>query len=141
MHPPPQPPRTAEPKNLDLLERALRARVDGEVRFDAGTRATYSTDGSQCRQVPLGVVLPRTVDAAVEAVSVCREHAAPLLSRGGGTSLEGQCTNEAVVLDWSKYCRRLIRVDPARRRCLVEPGIVLDELNRQLAGYGLRYGP
>ncbi|MEO3749508.1 FAD-binding and (Fe-S)-binding domain-containing protein [Streptomyces sp. B6B3] len=127
--------------DLVALERALRSRVDGEVRFDAGSRATYATDGSNYRQVPLGVVLPRTVEAAEEAVAVCREHRAPLLSRGGGTSLAGQCCNVAVVLDWSKYCHRLLSVDPDRRRCVVEPGIVLDDLNRRLAPHGLMYGP
>ncbi|GAB2953912.1 FAD-binding and (Fe-S)-binding domain-containing protein [Streptomyces sundarbansensis] len=123
------------------LERDLRARVDGEVRFDAGTRATYSTDASNYRQVPLGVVVPRTVEAAREAVAVCRDHGAPLLSRGGGTSLAGECCNTAVVLDWTKYCNRLVSVDVQSRRCVVEPGIVLDDLNRQLAEHGLMYGP
>ncbi|MFJ4616731.1 FAD-binding and (Fe-S)-binding domain-containing protein [Streptomyces sp. NPDC088812] len=127
--------------DVHALERDLRSRVDGEVRFDTGTCAAYSTDGSNYRQVPLGVVLPRTVEAAVEAVAVCREHGAPLLSRGGGTSLAGECCNTAVVVDWSKYCNRLLSVDPANRRCVVEPGIVLDDLNRQLAAYGLQYGP
>ncbi|MDQ0772791.1 FAD/FMN-containing dehydrogenase/NAD-dependent dihydropyrimidine dehydrogenase PreA subunit [Streptomyces aurantiacus] len=125
----------------EALERDLRARVDGEVRFDAGTRAAYSTDGSNYRQVPIGVVVPRTVEAATEAVAVCREHDVPLLSRGGGTSLAGECCNTAVVMDWSKYCNRLLSVDPANRRCVVEPGIVLDDLNRQLAEHGLQYGP
>ena len=123
------------------LERELQARVDGEVRFDAGSRATYSTDASNFRQVPIGVVVPRTVDAAVEAIGVCRERDAPVLSRGGGTSLAGQCTNAAVVLDWSKYCHRVVSVDPQARTCIVEPGIVLDALNQQLAVHGLRYGP
>jgi FAD/FMN-containing dehydrogenase len=82
------------------LEEALRDRVDGEVRFDAGSRGAYSTDASNFRQVPIGVVVPRTPEGAVEAVAVCREHAVPVLSRGGGTSLAGQCTNTAVVLDW-----------------------------------------
>ncbi len=127
--------------DLSSLKRSLAARVDGEVRFDAGTRGAYSTDASNFRQLPIGVVVPRSVDAAVEAVAVCREHAAPVLSRGGGTSLAGQCTNAAVVLDWTKYCHRLVSVDPVRRRCVIEPGIVLDELNRQLAPIGLRYGP
>ncbi len=120
---------------------ALRERVDGEVRFDDGSRAAYSTDASNFRQVPLGVVVPRTVEAAVEAVAVCREHDLPLVNRGGGTSLAGQCTNEAVVLDFSKYCHRLVSVDAERHRCTVEPGIVLDVLNRQLAPTGLRFGP
>jgi len=123
------------------LERDLRDRVDGEVRFDAGTRAAYSTDASNFRQVPIGVVVPRSVEAAVDAVGVCREHGAPLLSRGGGTSLAGQCTNTAVVIDWAKYCHRLLSVDTERRTCIVEPGIVLDVLNGRLEQHGLRYGP
>ncbi|SFL92516.1 FAD-binding and (Fe-S)-binding domain-containing protein [Streptomyces pini] len=127
--------------DVPALEGALRERVDGEVRFDTGTRAAYSTDASNYRQVPIGVVLPRTPEAAVEAVAVCREFGAPLLSRGGGTSLAGECCNTAVVLDWSKYCDRLVSVDPERRTCVVEPGIVLDELNRRLAPHGLQYGP
>ncbi|MFD7336031.1 FAD-binding and (Fe-S)-binding domain-containing protein [Streptomyces violascens] len=123
------------------LERALRARVDGEVRFDAGSRGAYSTDGSNYRQLPIGVVVPRSVDAAVEAVAVCAEFGAPVLSRGGGTSLAGQCTNTAVVIDWTKYCGALVSVDPDRRTCVVEPGLVLDELNRQLAEHRLQFGP
>jgi FAD/FMN-containing dehydrogenase/Fe-S oxidoreductase len=123
------------------LEKDLRARVGGEVRFDAGSRAAYSTDASNFRQVPIGVVVPHSAEAVREAVAVCREHGVPLLSRGGGTSLAGQCTNAAVVLDWTKYCNRLIGVDPAARTCVVEPGIVLDVLNDQLSRYGLRFGP
>ena len=123
------------------LERELRRRVDGEVRFDPGSRAAYSTDGSNFRQVPIGVVVPRTVDAAVAAVAVCREHDVPLLSRGGGTSLAGQCTNEAVVIDWSKYCNRLVSVADDNQTCVVEPGIVLDILNKQLAPRKMRFGP
>ncbi|MFG2819609.1 FAD-binding and (Fe-S)-binding domain-containing protein [Kitasatospora sp. NPDC048365] len=123
------------------LERALRAEVDGEVRFDAGSRGAYATDGSNYRQVPIGVVVPRTVEAGAAAVAVCARFGAPVLSRGGGTSLGGQCTNTAVVLDWTKYCNRLLSVDREARTCVVEPGIVLDELNRQLAAYGLKFGP
>jgi FAD/FMN-containing dehydrogenase len=119
----------------------LTAKVDGEVRLDPGTRAAYSTDASNFRQVPLGVVVPRTVEAAAVAVDVCREHDLPVVSRDGGTSLAGQCTNAAVVLDFSKYCHRLVSVDSEARRCVVEPGIVLDDLNRQLAPRGLRFGP
>ncbi|HZD74504.1 MAG TPA: FAD-linked oxidase C-terminal domain-containing protein [Actinomycetota bacterium] len=137
--------RPRDPRALALdvaaLERDLAVHVDGEVRFDVGSRGAYSTDASNYRQVPVGVVVPRTVDAAVAAVEVCRVHGAPLLSRGGGTSLAGECTNTAVVLDWSKYCHRLLRVDPEARTCVVEPGIVLDSLNDQLRPYGLEYGP
>jgi FAD/FMN-containing dehydrogenase/Fe-S oxidoreductase len=120
---------------------ALRERVDGEIRFDDGSRAAYSTDGSNFRQVPIGVVVPRTIEAAVEAIAVCREHGLPIVNRGGGTSLAGQCTNEAVVLDFTKYCHRLLSVDPDNRTCVVEPGIVLDVLNQQLEPHGLRFGP
>ncbi|MDG4782347.1 FAD-binding and (Fe-S)-binding domain-containing protein [Micromonospora sp. WMMD961] len=136
-----RPPQPAHDIDLDALAADLRGEVDGEVRFDAGSRAAYSTDASNYRQVPLGVVVPRTVEAAVAAVAVCRRHRAPLTSRGGGTSLAGECTNTAVVLDWSKYCHRLIEVDEAAGTCLVEPGIVLDELNAQLKPTGLEYGP
>lgn len=137
---------TASPRlrprvDLSRLAHELRIEVDGEVRFDAGSRAAYATDASQFRQVPLGVVVPRTTQAAAAAVGICVRHGAPLLSRGGGTSLAGQCTNQAIVLDFSKHCHRLVSVDPERRRCVVEPGIVLDELNRLLAPHGLRYGP
>ncbi|TDC96648.1 FAD-binding oxidoreductase [Nonomuraea deserti] len=123
------------------LERDLRSRVDGEVRFDPGSRGAYSTDGSNYRMVPLGVVVPRTVEAAAEAVAVCREHRAPITSRGGGTSLAGQSCNVAVIIDWSKYCDRLVSVDEQAATCVVEPGIVLDELNRRLADTRLMFGP
>ncbi len=127
--------------NLGALERDLRVRVDGEVRFDAGSRGAYSTDASNYRQVPIGVVVPRSLDAAAAAVAVCRQHGAPVLSRGGGTSLAGECTNTAVVMDFSKYCNRLLSVDQEAATCWVEPGIVLDELNKQLSPYELEFGP
>ena len=133
--------RGTSPAELEKLEQDLAASVDGEVRFDAGTRGAYSTDGSNFRQVPIGVVLPRTVEAGAATVAVCRAHGVPLLSRGGGTSLAGQCTNTAVVIDWSKYCDRVLEVDAEQRTCVVEPGIVLDVLNDQLKPAGLRFGP
>ena len=129
------------PADAGALERDLRRRVDGEVRFDAGSRGAYSTDASNYRQVPIGVVVPRTVQAGVEAVAVCREHGAPVVSRGGGTSLAGQACNAAVVIDWSKYCHGVVSVDPGAQSCVVEPGIVLDELNSALAPHGLMFGP
>ncbi|UKD56542.1 FAD-binding oxidoreductase [Amycolatopsis sp. FU40] len=135
--------RVPEPAEIDpeALAAALRERVEGEVRFDDGSRAAYSTDASNFRQVPIGVVVPRSPDDGVEALAVAREFGAPVLSRGGGTSLAGQCTNTAVVLDWSKYCSELESVDADNRTCVVQPGIVLDDLNRQLADTGLRFGP
>jgi FAD/FMN-containing dehydrogenase/Fe-S oxidoreductase len=127
--------------DVAALQRDLRERVDGEIRFDPGSRGAYSTDASNYRQVPIGVVVPRTVEAGAEAVAVCRRHGAPVVSRGGGTSLAGQSCNVAVVIDWSKYCRAVVSVDADARTCVVEPGIVLDELNAELAGHGLMFGP
>src|SRR5690349_7847807 len=85
------------------LAHDLRARIRGEVRFDSGSRALYATDASNYRQVPIGVVLPRDTEDVIETVAICREHGAPILPRGGGTSLAGQTCNVAVVLDMSKY--------------------------------------
>ncbi|MFJ9821775.1 FAD-binding and (Fe-S)-binding domain-containing protein [Streptomyces sp. NPDC101151] len=123
------------------LEATLRESVDAEVRFDAGSTGAYSTDGSNYRQVPIGVVVPRTVEAGALAVQVCARFGVPVLSRGGGTSLAGQSTNTAVVIDWSKYCHALVSVDPDARTCVVEPGIVLDVLNQSLSDYKLQFGP
>ncbi len=123
------------------LERQLRASVRGEVRFDPGSRAAYSTDASNYRQVPIAVVVPLDPDDAVEAVRVCAEWGAPILSRGGGTSLAGECTNEAVVLDWTKYCHRVESVDAKARTAIVQAGVVLDELNQAAGVHGLMFGP
>ncbi len=123
------------------LRAALAGQVDGEVRFDPGSRAAYAHDGSNYRQVPVGVVVPRTVDAAVAAIAVCREANVPVLSRGGGTSLAGQCCNEAVVIDWTKYCHRVVSLDPVAKTAVVEPGAVLDAVNDAAAAHGLMVGP
>src|SRR3954462_7988679 len=117
----------------------LGSLADAEVRFDAGSLAAYAHDSSNYRQTPMAVVVPRHVDAGVEAVRVCRDHDVPVHSRGGGTSLAGQCCNEGVVIDWSKYCTRLLRVDGDR--ALVEPGACLDDLNAALADRRLMVGP
>src|SRR2546423_3237344 len=140
------PPRVREPSTVDSrgLAADLAARVRGEVRFDAGTRAAYSTDGSNYRQVPIGVVVPRDVEDAVEAIAVCRAYGAPVLSRGGGTSLAGQCCNVAVVLDWSKYVHHVESVDARARTAVVQPGAVLDDVNavtRQHGGLVFRPRP
>ncbi len=124
-----------------LLQVDLRREVRGEVRFDVGSRAAYAMDSSNYRQVPIAVVAPKDIDDAVAAIAVCARRRAPILSRGGGTSLAGQTTNEAVVLDWTKYCHLLVSVDVGARTCIVQPGIALDELNRHLADDGLMYGP
>jgi FAD/FMN-containing dehydrogenase/Fe-S oxidoreductase len=123
------------------LEAHLRRAVAGEVRFDPGSRALYSTDGSNYRQVPIGVVIPRGADDVVATIGVCREHGVPILSRGGGTSLAGQCCNVAVVIDMSKYFNRVLDIDPARRVARVEPGCVLDTLRDATGRHGLTFGP
>lgn len=119
----------------------LRRSVRGEVRFDAGSRAVYATDASNFRQVPIGVVVPQDMDDLVAAVAACRRHGAPVLGRGGGTSLAGQCCNRAVVLDCSKHLNRILEIDPAARRARVQPGTVLDDLRREAGRHGLTFGP
>src|SRR5690349_7951854 len=90
------------------LQVELSRRVQGEVRFDSTSRAIYATDASNYRQVPIGVVIPRSQQDVVETVSVCRQFSTPILSRGGGTSLAGQCCNAAIVIDWSKYLNQIV---------------------------------
>jgi len=123
------------------LAQALRSNIRGEVRFDPGSRALYSTDGSNYRQVPIGVVLPHDTDDVLAAISTCREFGAPLLCRGGGTSLAGQCCNVAVVLDFSKYMARILEIDPARRIARVQPGVVLDHLRDAAEKHHLTFAP
>src|SRR3989442_6638150 len=123
------------------LESALRRHLRGEVRFDAGSRALYATDGSNYRQVPIGVVLPRDADDVVAAITLAREFSAPILCRGGGTSLAGQCCNVAVVLDFSKYMAEILEVDPARRVARVQPGVILDHLRNAAEKHHLAFAP
>ncbi len=127
--------------DVDGFAEALRSKVDAEVRFEAGSRGAYATDGSHHRQVPLGAVVPRSVEAGAEAVEVCARFGAPVLSRGAGTSLAGRTANAAVVIDWTKYRDALISVDADARTCVMEPGIVPDELNRRLSDHRLQFGP
>lgn len=129
------------PTPRSRLRDALAERVDGEVRFDSGSRGAYSTDASNFREIPIGVVVPHTPDAAAAAIAVCREHDSPVLSRGGGTSLAGQCTNTAVIIDWSKYCTGVVSVDEQAGTAVVEPGIKLDDLNEALKDTGWMVGP
>ncbi|MGO9403668.1 MAG: FAD-binding and (Fe-S)-binding domain-containing protein [Terriglobales bacterium] len=123
------------------LEAALRRHLRGEVRFDSGSRALYATDGSNYRQVPIGVVVPRDTEDVLAAVALCRDHRAPLLARGGGTSLAGQCCNAAVILDFSKYMASILEIDPARRIARVEPGVVLDTLRAAAEKHHLTFAP
>jgi FAD/FMN-containing dehydrogenase/Fe-S oxidoreductase len=132
------------------LAEALRARIgrgsgdhrsEDNVRFDRGTRALYATDGSNYRQVPIGVVLPRDADDVLATVATCREFGAPLLCRGGGTSLAGQCCNVAVILDFFRYMAKILEIDPVRRIARVQPGVVLDSLRAAAETHRLTFAP
>jgi FAD/FMN-containing dehydrogenase/Fe-S oxidoreductase len=119
------------------LERRLKAHLLGEVEFDAFTRGRYATDASHYQVMPLGVVAPRSVKEAEHALAIAREEGVSVLARGAGTSQAGQAVNSSLVIDCSKYLDHLIELDVSGRRCVVEPGIVLDELNRRLKPHGL----
>src|SRR5882724_3444125 len=119
------------------LERRLKAQSVGEVLFDAFTRGRYATDASSYQMMPLGVVVPRTIAEAERAIAVARSEGVSVLARGGGSSQCGQTVNHSLVIDCSKHLNKIISLDAAGRTCVVQPGIVLDELNRQLKPHGL----
>ncbi|HVC91840.1 MAG TPA: FAD-binding and (Fe-S)-binding domain-containing protein [Acidobacteriaceae bacterium] len=123
------------------LESALRKSVRGEVRFDSGSRALYATDASNYRQLPIGLVLPVDTADVEAAVAVCRTFGAPILSRGAGTSLAGQCCNVAVVLDFSRHVDRILHLDPDCGQARVEPGIVLDRVREAAEKHRLTFAP
>ncbi len=125
----------------EALARDLRGAIRGEVRFDRGSRALYAADGSNYRQIPIGVVLPKDVDDVVATIALCQRHDVPLLPRGGGTSLAGQCCNVAVVLDMSKYLHNILEIDPQKRLARVQPGVILDHLRNAAEAYHLTFGP
>ncbi len=113
----------------------------GEVRFSDASRALYASDLSLYRQVPIGVVIPRTYDDVEATLAACRRHGAPILGRGCGTSLLGQCCNVAVVIDFSKYLNRILEIDPDRRLARVQPGVINDQLRDAAEEYGLTFAP
>ncbi len=127
--------------DVSSLERDLRAAVSGEVRFDDGSCAMYSTDASNYRQVPIGVVIPRDVGDVIKTVALCHRYGAPIFSRGGGTSLAGQCCNVGVVIDMSKYMNNVIEVDAQKKQARVQPGTILDHLRHEAEHYKLTFGP
>ena len=118
--------------NESPLERKLKSAQTDDVRFDAFTRGRYSTDASHYQIMPFGVVTPRTIEEADRAIGICRDEGVPVTARGGGTSQAGQTVNSSVIIDCSRHLNRVLEVDVAGRRCVVEPGIVLDELDRKL---------
>ena len=119
------------------LERALGAAAD----FSAQAKALYATDASNYRQVPIGLVCPKSKDEAVEAVRIAREHDAPIVARGGGTSLAGQGCNVALCIDFSRHLHHVLDIDPDSRTARVEPGCILDRLNEAASPHGLTFGP
>jgi FAD/FMN-containing dehydrogenase/Fe-S oxidoreductase len=128
--------------DADALEKDLRKKIQGEIRFDDGSRALYSTDASNYRQIPIGVVLPKSEEDIINTINICRKHGAPLLSRGGGTSLAGQCCNVAVVMDMSKYYNQVLDINKEKKLVTVQAGIVLDEMrNATEKQVGLTFGP
>jgi len=119
----------------------LHGRVRGEVRIDRLYRAIYATDASIYQIVPDAVALPRCVEDVQAIVRVCGRHGVPITPRGGGTGLTGGAVNRGVILDCSRYMNRILHVDPVRRVAVVEPGVVLDELNSALRPHGLHFAP
>jgi FAD/FMN-containing dehydrogenase/Fe-S oxidoreductase len=129
------------PRDVQELARELARAIEGEVRFDDGSRALYATDASNYRQVPIGVVIPRTTEDAVAAVAICRRFDAPIVNRGGGTALAGQGCNVAVLIDFSKYLNCVLSIDSINRLAEVEPGCVLDTLRLAAEKHHLTFGP
>ncbi|MBN8890421.1 MAG: FAD-binding oxidoreductase [Rhodospirillales bacterium 70-18] len=121
---------------MDLAAR-LQRETEGEVLFGAADRGRYATDASIYQVQPVGVLVPKRMDDVAAALAICREAGVPVLPRGGGTSQCGQTVNRALVIDCSKYLRRVLAVDAAAGRALVEPGIVLSHLNNDLKRHGL----
>ncbi|MFJ4188734.1 FAD-binding and (Fe-S)-binding domain-containing protein [Kitasatospora sp. NPDC089509] len=124
------------------LARELAAVLRGEVRFGAAERTVYAHDASNYRQLPLGVVKPADPDDVRTALALCREYRVPVVARGAGTSIGGQAIGPgAVVLDFRRHLGAVLAVDPEARTARVQPGTVLDDLQRAAEPYGLRFGP
>lgn len=126
---------------MQALEGALRRSIAGEIRFTDGDRAMYAYDASVYRQVPIGVVIPKTYDDIEQAVQICREYGAPILGRGCGTSLAGQCCNAAVIIDTSKYLNKILEIDAEQYTARVQPGVICTQLTGAASDKGLRFGP
>jgi FAD/FMN-containing dehydrogenase/Fe-S oxidoreductase len=128
-------------KNWSHLYGSLKDALGSSVRFDTAHRAVYASDASNYRQVPIGVVVPRSLEEFIRGVSICYDNHAPLLVRGGGTSMCGQSVNEAVVFDLSTFCGRILDLDPKAQTAIVEPGVVCDSLRSAAERHGLTFAP
>src|SRR5579872_7228958 len=127
--------------DADRFRQELKSKVKGEVRFDPVSRALYSTVASVYQIQPVGVVIPRNREDILRSLEICRRYRCPITMRGGGTSQCGQSIGPGLQVDTSKYYNRVLEVNAVERWVRVEPGIVLDELNTQLAPLGLRFAP
>ena len=127
--------------DAEALAAELRAKIRGEVRFSSGDRAMYSTDASNYRQVPIGVVIPIDLDDVITTIALCRQYGAPVLPRGAGTGEAGQTCNVAVVIDFSKFMNRVVDINPEERVARVQPGLILDDLRNAAERYTLTFGP
>jgi FAD/FMN-containing dehydrogenase/Fe-S oxidoreductase len=123
------------------IEHDLRESIQGDVLFDQISRVLYSTDASNFQIEPLGVVLPRHIDEINAIVEIAQSYAIPVIPRGSGSSMAGQTLGRGLILDCSKYLNSIEQIDPERKIAIVEPGVILDELNRQLRVHGLTFGP
>ncbi|MSR78014.1 MAG: FAD-binding oxidoreductase [Candidatus Omnitrophica bacterium] len=137
------PPLITIPSTLDTekLASLLRSQLEGEVCFDSGTRAIYAHDASNYRQVPIGVVMPKSIQDVIQTIEICRELHAPVLTRGAGTSIAGQSCNIAVILDFSPHLNQILEISPEKKTARIEPGLILDQLNKKLKPLGLIFGP
>ena len=123
------------------LRSKLEAQTSAEVRFDAASRAIYASEASNYRQLPIGIVIPKSTADIVTAVRLCHEAGIPILPRGAGTSMCGQAVNAAVVIDASKYLNAIHEIDFTKRLARVEPGVICDQLKSAAAKVGLTFGP
>ncbi len=123
----------------DLIH-ALTQAIAGEVRFDPYSKVLYSTDASLYQIEPLGVVIPRTADDVQATLEIAARYSVPLIARGGGSGLAGQAIGRGLILDFSKYMRRIIEINPDEHWARVEPGLVCDTLNAGLQDHGLMFG-
>ena len=128
-------------RDREELAQEIARRVSGEVRFDPFSRVLYSTDASIYQMQPVGVVIPRSVEDVLAVMEVARDNEVPVLPRSGGTSLAGQTVNHAIVMDFSKYMNQVLEVNEEEQWARVQPGIILDQLNRHLTRYNLQYAP
>ncbi len=127
--------------SISALRDKLAASIEGDVRFDDASRAIYSTDASNYRRIPIGVVVPRHDGDVIRAIELARENALPVLPRGGGTALGGQTANTAIVIDFSQYMNAITRIDAEKRIAVVQPGVAQTHLDAAAAPYGLFFAP